>query len=236
MNYAGLTFRNELKYECTTDMLHILEHRIQSITTADQHADDRDHSYTVRSLYFDDYRNSCCHDNDLGIDLRQKYRIRIYNGETKVIRLEKKLKYNTKSHKSVVLLSLDQYEMLVSGNVNPLLNSNEPLLREFAVKISCQKFEPKIIVQYERKAFTAFPGNVRITLDTNCAASYQTDRFLQHDLLLYPIQEKGFHVLEIKYDAFLPGYIKQALQMNTLRQTTFSKYYISRHAVERYWR
>ncbi|MDD5016773.1 MAG: polyphosphate polymerase domain-containing protein [Eubacteriales bacterium] len=229
-------YRHELKYICSLDMLRVLEQRIKLITDVDRHAD-ADNSYIVSSLYFDNYNNACCHDNDLGIDWRYKYRIRIYGGNTHVINLEKKLKYNNRGIKTFCKLSKQQYMKLYHGDVSALLTTqSHPLLLEFCTKVRSHQFTPKIIVRYRRKAFTAIPGHVRITMDTNCAASYQTDRFLTNDMTLFPIQEKGLHLLEVKYDEFLPDYIKQALQLNMLRQTSFSKYYISRQAMQKYWR
>ena len=59
--------------------------------TRDKHA--RAGGYTIRSLYFDDYCNSAYEEKDAGILMRKKYRVRIYNGSDKVIKLERKKKY-----------------------------------------------------------------------------------------------------------------------------------------------
>ena len=48
---------------------------------------------------------------------------------------------------------------------------------------------------------------------------------------LTPILPAGQHVLEVKFDEFLPDYVAQALELGQLRQTAFSKYYLSRLAL-----
>ena len=43
---------------------------------------------------------------------------------------------------------------------------------------------------------------------------------------LTPIQSKGQHVLEVKYDEFIPDYIAQVLELGNLNRTAFSKFYL----------
>ena len=68
------------------------------------------------------------------------------------------------------------------------------------------------------------------TLDRHVRASRQTERFgttgISYDALTGPDA-----VLEVKYDEFLPAFLKQLLELNTLQQTSFSKYQLCR---ERY--
>ena len=98
------------------------------------------------------------------------------------------------------------------------------------VNVKYNPCSPKVIVAYERKAYLYGPGNVRITLDRHVRASRQTERFgttdISYDALTGPDA-----VLEVKYDEFLPAFLKQLLELNTLQQTSFSKYQLCR---ERY--
>ena len=93
-------FRSELKYLCSERQLAMLEMRIRHLCTPDPHAGD-DGRYRVRSVYFDDYRDSCYYENEDGINHRKKYRIRTYNGNSDVIILECKEKKNGKNYKRV---------------------------------------------------------------------------------------------------------------------------------------
>ena len=47
-----------------------------------------------------------------------------------------------------------------------------------------------------------------------------------------PVLPAGLHVLEVKYDEFLPDVIAQQLEIGKLRKTAFSKYYLGRLAVQ----
>ena len=91
---------------------------------------------------------------------------------------------------------------------------------------------PKAIIEYERTAFVHPTGNVRVTFDRNIAASRILDGFLSPQVSGYvPLLPSGMHVLEIKYDELLPDFIAQALELGTLQQCAFSKYYLGRMAV-----
>lgn len=90
---------------------------------------------------------------------------------------------------------------------------------------------PKVIVEYERTAFVGRSGNVRITFDRNISACVQLGSFLEPKVHLTPILPAGQHVLEVKFDEFLPDYVAQALELGKLRQTAFSKYYLCRLAL-----
>ncbi|MDD4797065.1 MAG: polyphosphate polymerase domain-containing protein [Eubacteriales bacterium] len=232
----ALRYRNELKFICRADMLRLLEHRLTPVTALDRNAG-HDGRYAISSLYFDDPQNSCCHDNDLGVGTRSKYRIRMYDYDSSRLRLERKVKNKDKCAKLSCALSGAQYQQLVAGDGTALLwDDVPPLLRSFALLVQTKGFRPKVIVDYRRKAFIAAAGNVRVTMDTHCCASHQLDRFLTGDGTRIPIQQRGIHLLEVKFDEFLPEYIRQTLQINTLRQTPFSKYYLSRQLTQQFWR
>ena len=86
-------YRHELKYLINEGEHAALACRMASVFKLDKHA--RAGGYTIRSLYFDDYCNSAYEEKDAGILMRKKYRVRIYNGSDKVIKLERKKKYGS---------------------------------------------------------------------------------------------------------------------------------------------
>ena len=97
----------------------------------------------------------------------------------------------------------------------------------------CARMEPKVIIAYERTAYVHPSGNVRITLDRNIMASRRREEFLEDRVSgMVPVLPTGIHVLEVKYDEFLPDVISQLLETGKLRQTAFSKYYLGRLALE----
>lgn len=103
------------------------------------------------------------------------------------------------------------------------------VLQEFLLLGMTRGMKPKVMVVYERIPFVEKAGNVRVTLDRNIASSTDYGNFFQKNLAKQPVLQKGRHLLEVKYDEFLPAYIKENLESGRLRQTTFSKYYICRN-------
>ena len=71
-------------------------------------------------------------------------------------------------------------------------------------------------------------GNVRVTFDRNIRSSSVIGSFLENGLFVRPVMPVGQHVLEVKYDEFIPDYIKDSLEIGSLRQTAYSKYYLCR--------
>lgn len=221
--------RNELKFVISDPQARALEMRLQGLFQLDRHTPEKDGFYVIRSLYFDDYQDSCLHHNEFSLGRRKKYRIRTYGDSTDYFVLEKKEKQNSLSKKTACELSQEEYEKLYHGHTGGLYwECDKPLVQELALEIMRKRFAPKVIIRYQRTAFVHIPGNVRVTLDRNICASYDIERFASNTDRPIPVQEAGRHVLEVKFDGFLPAYIKQAVQLTSLEQATFSKYYIGR--------
>lgn len=221
-------YRNEWKYILPQAFLSSIEARLRAVLPVDDHSGPKG-IYEIHSMYFDDFYNTSARENDAGISERYKYRIRYYGSDTSFMKLERKEKKNGLCHKQSCRLNLDEYKALVSGEVSNLIyGSDKPLLKRFAMEILTKGYRPKAIIDYERVAFVEPISNVRITLDRNISASTAFDEFLTGDYERYPVQEKMQHVLEVKFDHILPGYIRNAVNESNLIQTSFSKYYLGR--------
>ena len=83
-----MKYRVEQKYIITEDKAAYLKYKLEQLMEYDSHA--KEGSYRIRSLYFDDFRDSFLEQNQEGNDFRQKYRIRTYNNSKEVIHLEVK--------------------------------------------------------------------------------------------------------------------------------------------------
>ena len=88
--------------------------------------------------------------------------------------------------------------------------------------------KPKVIVTYERVPFVYPGGNVRVTFDQKITSSAELGAFLSGEYAQRPILPVGKSVLEVKWDELLPLHIKDALNMDTLQWSAFSKYYMCR--------
>ena len=220
-------YRHELKYVCNEAQLSLIQARIHHLIPLDKHVDESG-MYQIRSLYFDDYYNRCYYENENGTDPREKFRIRIYNGKTDKISLELKKKERGKTLKLSCPLTEEQCRILMEGKPLPDSPDYHPVLQKLLLLMKTTMMKPKIIVEYDRVPYVYKLGNVRITLDKNISACNKIETFLDKEINKRPIMPAGEHVLEVKFDEFLPDYIYQILQLDNLRQTAFSKFYLCR--------
>lgn len=224
-----MDYRHELKFLLPETELTLLYHMLLPLMRPDEHQ--KNGGYMIRSLYFDDLDDSCLQENESGVDQRQKFRIRIYDGNSDVIHLEKKEKLKGMTKKSKTNLTLDECKKYMAGPGLTYQETDTALKKELYLKGQMSGMKPSCIVEYYRTALVERCGNVRITFDKNIAGSSQCGAFLDKDIRTVPVLPKGVHILEVKYDEFLPDYIREILEMSPLQQTTFSKYYYVRQAL-----
>lgn len=218
-------FRNELKYICSEGELLQIQMRIQALCQSDPHA--QDGIYNIRSVYFDDPQNRYFFENEDGIDPREKFRIRIYNTSDGRITLECKEKEHAMTHKESCPLTRVQYERLLEGSLREDM-IDHPLLQRFYIQHQQRNLQPKVIVAYERTPYVYDFGNVRITFDRNIGSSTCFQQFFDPFLPQRPILPLGKQILEVKYDELLPDFLYSAMNLGSLQQTSFSKYYLCR--------
>ena len=220
-------YRHEYKYLISVAELEMLKNRSNNLLVPDSHTNNKG-GYSIRSLYFDDYCNRCYYENENGTDPREKFRIRIYNHSTNRIMLECKRKEHGMTNKTSCPLTVEQTEILMSGKTLSDINSQPPLLRKLTLQMLTRKLRPVVIVEYDRIPYVYKNGNVRVTLDTNISSSNAVELFLDETIPKRPVMPLGHQLLEVKFDEFLPDFIYKNLELNNLRQTAFSKYYLCR--------
>lgn len=179
-----------------------------------------DGKYTIRSLYFDNLFDKALLEKLNGVNQREKFRIRYYNGDTSFIRLEKKSKFGGLSSKQSAPLTYEEADLLAHGTA--VCDSKNELVNELAFKMSAQLLKPKTIVDYTREAFVFSAGNVRVTLDYNIRTGIDPAEFLDPNCVTVPTGDDI--ILEVKWDEFLPAAIEQAVQLGSRQTSSFSKY------------
>lgn len=199
----------------------MLRQRLKAVASPDPHAVDG--KYMIRSLYFDNAADKALREKLDGISRREKFRIRFYNGDTSVIRLEKKSKTGGRGKKQSVNLTAVQVLDLVNGRADWMADSQEDLIRELYIKMRIQRLRPKIIVDYIREPFIFGPGNVRVTLDYDIRTGFRCEDFLNPACITVPAGDAPM-ILEVKWDNFLPDIIRDAIRLPGRRVTAFSKY------------
>lgn len=227
MQTDNTKFRHELKYVVSDAQLSLLKNRVQNLLSLDSHVAQRG-MYNIRSLYFDDYCDSCMRQNEDGTDPREKFRIRIYNHSSERIMLECKRKERGKTHKTSCPLTIDQTKTLMQGIPLKDIASQPAVLQKLTLKMLNFGFKPKVIVEYDRVPYVYKNGNVRVTFDRNISSSTDIAHFLDEDIVKRPVMPVSKSLLEVKYDEYIPDFIYNNLQLQNLTQTAFSKYYICR--------
>lgn len=220
-------YRHEFKYLVSLGQLKMLEVRLRGLVPLDSHVA-KTGSYNIRSLYFDDYYDSYLKENESGTDPREKFRIRIYNHESSRITLELKKKVRGKTQKLSCPLTEEQCRILMAGKIPDVPLDAPKLLIKLALLMKTKLLQPKVIIEYERVPYVYREGNVRITMDENICSSHRVDLFLEKEIPLRPILPAGQHILEVKYDEYLPDMIYRTVSLANLRPTAFSKYYLGR--------
>ena len=215
------TYRHEIKHGINDLDMLIIRQRLRAVMKPDNHAEGG--KYTVRSLYFDNIYDKALKEKINGVNDREKFRIRLYNGDTSVMRLEKKCKTNGLGTKYFAPVTAEETEALLKGDTDWMLRSEYPLIRELHAKMQYQGLRPKTIVEYTREPFVYGPGNVRVAMDYDLRVGLSVEDFLEKDCPTVPAGDTPA-ILEVKWDAFLPDVIRDAVQLTGRRAQAFSKY------------
>lgn len=225
-------YRSEWKYCIHDTPQQTIKEHLAAVMDRDIHAKESGR-YEIHSLYFDDFQNTCARENAAGDGIRYKYRIRYYDDEPEKLFLEKKSKYNSFCNKRSCSLAVEQFERIMRDDVGELYwDTQDKLLKEFCVAVLTKGFRPKVIVNYEREAFVEPINNVRITFDSGISASDSIESFLKRDYRKIPILPQKMNVMEVKFDEVFPAYLRRIVQLETVHQRSFSKYCLSRIAVQ----
>lgn len=216
-----INYRHEWKHEINVSDMISIRQRLRAVAKPDPHAVDG--KYLIRSLYFDDITDKALREKLDGVNRREKFRIRYYNGDTSLIHLEKKSKWNGLGTKETAVLTEAEAQAVVDGKLDWMPSSGRPLVRELYSKMKSKGLRPKTIVDYTREPFLYAPGNVRVTLDYNIRSGLGCTDFLNADCITIPAGDAPI-ILEVKWDEFLPGIIRDAVQLSGRRVSAFSKY------------
>lgn len=200
---APQCFRHELKYGIDALQYATLRAKLSSTLKRDAHVDS-DGRYHVRSLYFDDFKNTALFEKLAGVRHRKKYRIRVYNFDASYVKLERKTKLGQYINKECTTLSRDDIERIMAGSISFLAGSKNPFLRQFYTDCRCELPRPVVIVDYYREAYTHPISNVRITFDTDLRTSIGTGSFFHRTPCPIRVIDAPSTILEVKFNSVFP--------------------------------
>ncbi len=217
-------YRHELKYSITPAEYMALRGRLGAVMQPDPHTGPDGH-YTIRSIYFDDFRDKALREKIDGVQMREKFRIRYYNDDLSYMTLEKKIKHNDLCMKVDAPITEEECRMILSGPDEQMMEHKSQLVRELYCKMRYQQLKPRVLVSYTREPYVYKPGNVRITFDSDIRTTIFHSDFLEKNVRdIDACDAPGQMILEVKFDNCLPGIIACLIQTGTMRQQAFSKY------------
>lgn len=219
-------YRHEEKYFISTAGYLFLRGRLESLMQLDSHAVRRDGRYLIRSLYFDDRVNSGLSEKVDGIEMREKFRIRLYDHDDTFIRLEDKQKHNQLTRKLSAPVTREQVERILRGDLWWMANDERPAMRKFYIHSRTAGLQPAVIVDYMREAYLY--RDVRITFDMDLRSGlYRTDLF-DPNIPTVPLFPGNRMILEVKFDDMLPDDIRRLLSPVPAVRSAISKYELCR--------
>lgn len=228
--------RHELKYYLNDVQMDGLAHQLSFLMDRDQNVKSSS-GYHVRSLYFDSFDDECLYQKQSGVLHRKKIRLRSYGNEANgKAKFEIKRKNGQLVRKDSFSLDVETAKKICAGDYALLLEYDNPILNEIYTTFMSRAYRPKVIVEYQRLALTLPISNIRITFDRNLRTN------INHLDLFSPVEDsmpvvlEGKQILEVKFDQFLPGYLKQVLSGINAERMAISKYTLARrfHKVQKW--
>ena len=215
------TFRHEYKYIIPySDMLEI-RNKLDKVLTLD-----RGGAYFVRSLYFDSPDDVDYYAKQNGEMIRKKLRLRIYDVNSDLAKIEIKGKYDYHQLKESLVISKKIAQNIINGNYDDLLEMDNDLAKRIYVYLQ-SGYRPKVIIEYDRAAYIT-NTTTRITFDMNIKKSNDFDKFYTNDINYFELTNPNDVILEVKFDRFLEPYISKILDKYTVRYQSVSKYVMGR--------
>lgn len=221
-------YRHELKFYLNRGDYELLRKRLLLTLEQDRFAKLRGGEYFIRSLYFDDADDGAFREKLAGENDRDKYRLRTYNMLDDVVKLERKHKEQGYILKESLDLSRGEAESLIAGDYGVLLGREEPFARRMYRTFATSLYKPRVIVDYMREAYTFSVEDVRVTFDKNVRTGYRSVDLFSPNVITYPAVSGYDMVLEVKFNRYLPTYVRALLQVDAHARSAISKYCLCR--------
>lgn len=202
-------YRKELKYVLFQHEFAKLRPSLSALLSKDTHGGD--FGYTVRSLYFDSVFDEEYYAAVDGLERKSKIRLRIY-GQDSPVKLELKEKNGSDSHKSSLILSREEADMMQNCDYGFLSARPEKAAFKIYMQLIKGAYQPKTLVEYEREAYTYPAGDVRVTFDTGTRATASGWDIFSPNPPYTPLLPAGTGVMEVKYSGILPDFIKALIE------------------------
>jgi hypothetical protein len=193
------------------------------------------HTYTVRSVYFDTPDMLFYREKIEGVPYRLKLRVRSYDtrAHKAPVFLEIKRKHKIPMTKDRAPMSMEMMKQIVcSGqdaqySMDLLAPKYANSASKFMYHLHKDSLTPVVLVVYDREPYEALDDpSIRITLDKNLRSA---PRPLLEDLFLDELTPvmRDYFILEVKYDKVYPRWMELVVHQLGLKQEAASKYCMS---------
>ena len=89
-------------------------------------------------------------------------------------------------------------------------------------------YRPVTIVEYRSKAFVSKENKIRITFDNQIVATESSFDLFDPNLNMNPVLDPYDVVMEVKFNGFLLGYIRELINSINRSELSVSKYILAR--------
>lgn len=223
----GKALRHEYKYEIAPLQYQVLKKKVKMIFKPDPFAGAAG-GYYIRTLYFDDFRNTSLFEKWSGIFHRERYRIRIYDYSDKKIKFERKTKIGEYILKEGATITRQEADKIIAGDINFLAESNNPLLKTFYIDSRQKLLHPVVIVEFFREAFYEPISHIRITFDSGLRASLSSTSIFDRNIPTVPVLDEPNIIIELKFSQIFPQHIKGLFPNDINPRLALGKFTLSR--------
>lgn len=217
-------YRYELKFLLNDKYAEILQYRMSLLMEPEDESHVIDGKYLVRSLYFDDVYNTAYYEKMDGLCFRKKFRIRFYNMDSSYIVLELKGKDGNLTYKKSDIITIDEYNFIISKEYDKIKIGDRKILGEFIDMCKLKNLIPSIIVDYERVVYTYPIEDVRITFDSSISSGQYDYDLFNKDMLLFDVLDRNMVVMEVKFNNYIPKVINDIIKTVPSSRISLSKF------------
>lgn len=223
--------RSELKYWISYRDSLLLQAELNELLMPDTYS--QDGFYRVKSLYFDSINQIDFVEKLDGSESRKKIRMRIYDEDTKTVKLECKQKTGALQHKTSLLISRAEALRYMEGDYSGLLERPEETAWRLYSDMTLGCYRPVVMIEYDRCAYLYGEYNTRITIDRHVRSSELClDLFEREMPWIHTIDDQV--ILEVKFNEKLIEPVKRILAKYHLVNVSVSKYGSGRPILEQY--
>lgn len=211
--------RKEIKYTINYSEYKYIQLTLGSVMQRDVNSK-LNGEYEVKTIYFDNYKHEIQNNKKEDINSVNKYRIRMYNNKEESIFLERKTNENGFIKKEKIPINKNDVINILNGNYKEIYDEEKKLKMDMYLNLILKHMRPEIIISYKRTAYTDDISKTRITIDRDLRSTKNFNNFFRE----IPSQYNSSYILEIKYETYLPDYIKNIISGISKKIPTKSKF------------